>query len=126
MMAFGVLEMCGVAAALSAGLGGPIAVVKWCAASITSKVEESEKKQTTLIVAQSVRINDIASKVDQLDRLRGSDVERIVKLETNLSNLEKGQERIEHALDTMKHDSDKGRAEILDSIREMRSVTVKT
>lgn len=125
-MALGVIELCGIGAAVSAGLGGPVALVRWCAGSISQKVEESEKKQTTLIVAQSVRINDIATKVDQLDRLRTNDVERIVKLETNLSNLEKGQERIEHALDTMKHDSDKGRAEILDSIREMRSVTVKT
>jgi hypothetical protein len=53
-------------------------------------------------------------------------VVRIVKLRTNLSHLEKGQERTEHALDAMKHDSDKGRADILNSIREMRSVTVKT
>lgn len=75
-------------------------------------VKHSLKNQTTRITA--------------LEMIRTSDIERIVKLETNLTNLERGQERIEHALEKMEREGKEDRAEIIDSLRELRSVSPKS
>lgn len=125
MADIGVLEACGILAAVSAGLGGPIAIVKWCAAFVTEKVTESEKQTKLVIDAQGHKLANVATRVDAIERLRVSDVERIVKLESNLVNLEKGQERIEHALEKMKEESAEGRAEIIDTIREISKRELK-
>lgn len=121
-MDIGVLEACGILAAVSAGLGGPIAVIKWCAGFVSEKVAEAEKTIKVRIDTQAHKLANVAQRVDAIERLRSSDVERIVKVETNLANLEKGQERIEHALEKMETESAKGRAEIIESIRELRTV----
>lgn len=68
---------------------------------------------------------NLKAEVQSLEHLRTGDVERIIKLETNLTNLEKGQERIESRLDTMAEDSAAARKEIIDTIREMRTTTIK-
>lgn len=67
---------------------------------------------------------NLKAEVAALDHLRTKDVERIIRLETNLANLEKGQERIETRLDTMAEDSADARKEIIESIRELRKVAV--
>ena len=67
--------------------------------------------------------NDLAStgaSVRQLEQFRNADVERIVRLETNLHNIEKGQERIENTLEKNAAENAKGRAEIIDNLREWR------
>mgnify|MGYP001617450287 CR=1 FL=1 len=125
MADIGVLELCGFAAAISAGVAGPIAAIKWCASFVTEKVSDAEKGLKVLIDAQGHKLNNHSSRLDGIERLRSNDVERIVKLETNLNNLEKGQERIEHALEKMEAESAKGRAEIIESIRELRTVSPK-
>lgn len=125
MADIGILEACGILAAISAGLGGPVAVIKWCAGLMDKKVADSEKATNLTITSQGHKLNNVAQKVEAMERLRSSDVERIVKLETNLSNLERGQARIEHQLEKMEGDSEKGRAEIIDSIRELRTVALK-
>lgn len=125
MADMGILELAGIVAALSAGLGGPIAVIKWCASFVGEKITESEKAMKVTIDTQGHKINNVTARVDAMERLRVADVERLVKLETNYANLERGQARIEHALEKMEADQEKGRAEIIDSIRELRNVALK-
>ncbi|WP_294196541.1 hypothetical protein [uncultured Sphingomonas sp.] len=124
-MDIGVLELCGIGAALSAGLGGPIAVIRWCGGYVDQKVRESERALTAKIDTVTHKSNNNTTRIDAIERLRVTDVERIVKVESNLSNLEKGQERIEHQLEKMEADSEKGRSEIIESIRELRTVGLK-
>jgi len=69
---------------------------------------------------------NLKMEVQALDHMREKDVERIIKLETNLASLEKGQERIEKRLDTMADDSAEARKEIVESIRELRALTLKS
>ena len=121
----GILQICGVLAALGTGLAMPVAIIRWCGSFVAEKVSESEKALRVTIDNQGHKIANVTTRVDAMERLRSSDVERIVKLETNLSNLEKGQERIEHALEKMEAESAKGRAEIIESLRELRTVTPK-
>jgi len=68
-------------------------------------------------------------RIDALDRDRQKDVERIVKLETQLHSIEKGQERIEHALEKMAADLgnriDGWAEQFSTSIREVRNVNPK-
>lgn len=68
-------------------------------------------------------------RIDALDRDRQKDVERIVKLETQLHSIEKGQERIEHALEKMAADLgnriDGWAEQFSTSIREVRNVAPK-
>lgn len=68
---------------------------------------------------------NLKTEVQALDHMREKDVERIVKLETNLASLEKGQDRIEKRLDGMAEDSADARKEIIESIRELRAVAMK-
>lgn len=124
-MDIGVLEVAGMVAALSAGLGGPVAIIRWCGTFVGEKVDESEKKTKLTFETHAHKLNNVAQRVDAIERLRTSDIERVVKLEANLSNLEKGQERIEHAIERMKEESAEDRAEIIDSLRELRNVSPK-
>lgn len=71
------------------------------------------------------KLNNERSRTDQLERSRQADVERIVRLETNFHAIEKGQERIEHAIDQMKDENAAGRAEIIQSLREMSKRELK-
>jgi biopolymer transport protein ExbB/TolQ len=65
-------------------------------------------------------------RIQILEQHRGADIERIVKLETNLHNIEKSQERIEHALEKMSVDLgnriDSWANALGASIREVRDV----
>lgn len=121
----GVLQLCGILAAISAGLGGPIAVVKWCAGYVDGKVSDAEKGFKVALDTQGHKLANVSTRVDAIERLRVSDVERIVKLESNLMSLEKGQERIEHALEKMEREAATGRAEIIDTIREISKRELK-
>jgi len=101
--------------------------------SISKKVAEFEKVHKPIhdsldrdFKALEHKVNNERQKVDQLERSRSGDVERIVKLETQLHSIEKGQERIEHALEKMAGDLSSridGWAEQFSaSIREVRDV----
>ena len=125
MMDIGVLQLAGMVAALSAGLGGPIAIVKWCAAFVAEKVTDSERALNLTISNQGHKLANVATRMDSIEREHQKHIERTVRLETNLQNLEKGQERIEHQLEKMEADGEKGRAEIIESLRELRSVSLK-
>lgn len=124
-MDIGVLEMCGILAAVSAGLAGPMAVVRWCAGYVGEKVGEAEKTLKLAIDQNTHKLGNVTMRVDSIERESRLSVERIVKLESNLMNLEKGQERIEHALEKMEREAATGRAEIIDTIREMSKREVK-
>jgi septal ring factor EnvC (AmiA/AmiB activator) len=101
--------------------------------SISNKVAEFEKVHKPIhdslerdFKALEHKLNNERAKIDQLERSRGSDVERIVKLETQLHSIEKGQERIEHALEKMAGDLgnriDGWAEQFSASIREVRDV----
>jgi septal ring factor EnvC (AmiA/AmiB activator) len=122
---FGILEICGIGAAISAGLGGPIAMVRWCASFVGDKVAESERTLKLTIDGQGHKIANVTTRLDSVEREHQKHIERTVRLETNLQNLEKGQERIEHQLEKMEADSERGRSEIIDSLRELRNVSLK-
>lgn len=123
---------------LAAAISAFIALIAWVGKAVRAPLEsamtsacqqiadESKGRRdadtammTTIQQTIGHKLSNTASRVDQLERLRTADVERIVKLETNLTNLEKGQERIEHSLETMKQEEREGRAEIIESLREM-------
>jgi predicted nucleic acid-binding Zn-ribbon protein len=57
-----------------------------------------------------------------LERSRETDVQRIVALEINMAHIKDSQGRIEHQLEKMEAEGAKGRAEIIESLREMREV----
>lgn len=124
-MDMGILEACGILAALSAGLGGPIAVVKWVGGAIDRRVADTEGKLNNRIDNQAHKIANHASRLDAIEREHQKHIERTVRLETNLQNLEKGVLRIEHTLEKMDAENAKGRAEIIESLRELRSVSPK-
>lgn len=101
--------------------------------SISNKVAEFEKVHKPIhdnldrdFKALEHKLNNERQKIDQLERSRSSDVERIVKLETQLHSIEKGQERIEHALEKMADDLgnriDGWAEQFSASIREVRDV----
>jgi len=124
-MDIGVLELCGIGAALSAGLGAPVAVVRWCANFVAARIADSERALKLTIDGQGHKLVNVATRMDSIEREHQKHIERTVRLETNLQNLEKGQERIEHQLEKMEADGEKGRAEIIESLRELRSVSLK-
>lgn len=108
----GILEMCGILAAIGGGLSLPIGFARWCGGLVAKKVEDCERATKVVMdnLAQATKaatdnlahkLANVATKVDALDHQRDADIERIVKLESNLLNLEKGQERIEKALDRL-------------------------
>lgn len=86
-----------------------------------SKAREEGLKSLDDAIKSTIghKVANTASRVDALERLRTSDVERIVKLETVQTAIKEGQTRIEHALDTMKAEQASARAEIVDTIREI-------
>ena len=100
--------------------------------SIAKKIKEAQDNHKPVHEAIEKTLhrltNDMTSdrgRIHQLEQFRNADVERIVRLETNLSNIKEGQERIEHALEKMEREGKEGRAEIIDSLRELRSVAPK-
>lgn len=125
-MDIGILEACGILAAISAGLGGPVAVVRWCSSQMDKRVTDSEARTKIVHDAQAQKINDTASRVDKIEREHQSHIERTVRLESHYANLDKGQEAIKQQLADLKEDSKAGRAEIIESIRELRTVSPKT
>lgn len=56
------------------------------------------------IVEITHKMNNDRQRIQILEQHRGADIERIVKLETNLHNIEKSQDRIEAALEKMSVD----------------------
>ncbi len=122
-MDIGVVELAGIVITLSSAVAVPIAVVRWCGNFVSGEVEESEKRTQTTLEDHRHRIGNVTGHVDAIERLRITDVERLVKLETNYANLERGQARIEHQLEKMEADSASGRAEIIESLRELRNVS---
>jgi septal ring factor EnvC (AmiA/AmiB activator) len=100
--------------------------------SIAKKIKEAQDNHRPAHEAIDKSLhrlsNELAkdgARIHQLEQFRNADVERIVRLETNLTNIEKGQERIEHSLEKMEREGKEGRAEIIDSLRELRSVAPK-
>lgn len=63
------------------------------------------------------------TRIDAIEHLRVDDMARLVRLEANYENLQRGQARIEHQLEKMEADSASGRAEIIESLRELRNVS---
>jgi len=124
-MDIGVLEIAGILTVISSGLAGPVAVIRWCAGQMEKKVAESEKTTNQAISNQGHKLANVATRMDSIEREHQKHIERTVRLETNLQNLEKGQERIEHQLEKMEADGEKGRAEIIESLRELRNVSLK-
>jgi hypothetical protein len=78
------------------------------------------------LIAMEHKINGERARVNILETYRNTDIERIVKLETNMHNIEKSQERIEHALEKMSVDLgnriDHWSEALSLSIREVREV----
>lgn len=77
------------------------------------------------------------TRLDQMERSRQADVERIVKLETTVTNIEKGQVRIEasieksstahqNSMDKMMNAHQSNFIQLAQSIRELRDVRPKT
>lgn len=109
------------------------AVVGLFTKHITGKFSDFEKvhkpiheQQDREIAGIKHRIANDRARVDALDRDRQKDVERIVKVETQLNSIEKGQERIEHSLEKMSVDLgnriDSWAEQFSHSIREVRDV----
>ncbi|OAH42756.1 hypothetical protein AX777_05830 [Sphingobium yanoikuyae] len=65
------------------------------------------------------------SRIEQMERSRVQDVERIVKLETNITNIEKGQARIETSIDKLISSHQSNFDQLATSIRELRDVRPK-
>lgn len=100
---------------------------------VTSRLSDFKEAHKPVHDNIEVRLTELAHKlnnermrVNALESFRNADIERIVKLETNLHNIEKGQERIEEAvgknhqetLNAIKQWADQFSA----SIREVRDV----
>ncbi|MBM6577103.1 hypothetical protein KCP91_12040 [Microvirga sp. SRT01] len=103
---------------------------------ITSKFAEFEKAHKPIhdTLERDIRqlehkLSNEKQKIEILDNNRQKDVERIVKLETQLHSIEKGQERIEHALEKMTSDLggriDQWAEQFATSLREVRNVTAR-
>jgi biopolymer transport protein ExbB/TolQ len=101
--------------------------------SITGKIGDFKDAHKPLHDAIDGKLTDISHKmandrqrIQILEQHRGQDIERIVKLETNLHNIEKSQERIENALEKMAVDLgnriDHWSNALSSSIREVREV----
>lgn len=106
-------------------IGGLWGVIKWGGDMVEKRITNLDSKIGVTTGNIEHKVRNTITRVDALEHVRASDVERIVKLETNLANLEKGQERIEHQLDKMERDSAAGRAEIIDTIREISKRDIK-
>jgi hypothetical protein len=82
------------------------------------------------LIAIEHKLNGERQRVNILETHRNTDIERIVKLETNMHNIEKSQERIEHALERMAVDLgnriDNWSEALSASIREVRDVRPRT
>lgn len=100
---------------------------------ITGKISEFERAHKPVhdtmdrdLKSLEHKLANERARVDQLDRERQKDVERIVKVETQLNSIEKGQERIEHGLEKMAVDLgnriDAWAEQFSTSIREVRDV----
>lgn len=126
VMDIGILEVAGIMITASSAIAVPIGIIRWCGNFVSGEVEESEKRIQTTLDDHRHRIGNVTGRVDAIERLRMADVERLVKLETNYANLERGQARIEHQLEKMESDSAAGRAEIIESLRELRQVSPRT
>lgn len=126
MMDIGILEVAGLMITVSSAVAVPIGIIRWCGNFVSGEVEESEKRLQATLDDHRHRIGNVTGRVDAIERLRVADVERLVKLETNYANLERGQARIEHQLEKMEADSAAGRAEIIESLRELRQVSPRT
>ena len=100
---------------------------------VTSRLADFKDAHKPVHDNVEARLTDMAHKlngermrVNALESFRNADIERIVKLETNLHNIEKGQERIEEAvgknhqetLNAIKQWAD----QFSQSIREVRDV----
>ncbi len=108
--------------AMILALGGAITLLyKLLTWTLSRDIRDNAKS----IVDQRHLIKNQTARVDELERFRGNDVERIVRLETNFVALEKGQARIELTLEKMDRDAQAGRSEIIDSLRELRESRLK-
>ena len=105
--------------------------------SITSKIGDFKDTHKPVHDAIDGKLTEMSHKmandrqrIQTLEQHRGQDIERIVKLETNLHNIEKSQERIENALEKMSVDLgnriDHWSEQLSQSIREVRDVRPRT
>lgn len=136
-MDIGILETCGIIAALSAGLGGPIAVVRWAGAMIDAKVQAESEAREIALKAEATRIEaridqtdhrsrNNTQRLDSLERERTSTIERIVKVESAVTGIEKSIERVEHGQDRLSEQINDRFDVLADSIREVRTVAPRT
>lgn len=72
-----------------------------------------------------INLEHKTSRIEQMERSRIADVERIVKLETNITNIEKGQARIETSIEKMMNVHQNNFDQLATSIRELRDVRPK-
>ena len=72
-----------------------------------------------------INLEHKTSRIEQMERSRIADVERIVKLETNITNIEKGQARIETSIEKMMNVHQSNFDQLATSIRELRDVRPK-
>lgn len=94
---------------------------------LTAKFVEFEKSMKPLHDATEKALHRLANeatvdraKIQQLEQFRNADVERIVRLETNLSNIEKGQARIENTLEKNADEQKKSTFEIMALLSDLR------
>ena len=96
---------------------------------ITGKFSEFEKVHRPAHEAIDKTLHRLANeastdraRINTLERSRENDVQRIVALEINMAHIKDSQGRIEHQLEKMEAEGAKGRAEIIESLRELREV----
>ncbi|PTW45582.1 hypothetical protein C8J25_107267 [Sphingomonas faeni] len=150
-MDIGVLEMCGAIAAIGTAVGMPLAVVRWCGAYVSGRVNEEAQDRAAAIthldnsitaaavtttgkisdldsrIAQTIghKVNNHASRLDALERARQSDIERIVKVESSIAAIDKSLERVEHGQEKLAETMKDSFATLAESIRVVRMVGPK-
>lgn len=119
----------GEAAGLIVAFGTVTALInKWFDGKAKSREEKHQIEHSRIEDRMSVfkhDLRDAEQKINALEHFRAGDVERIVKVESDLKAISEGQNRIEHALDTMRDESKQGRAELVEAIRRLQDVSFK-
>jgi hypothetical protein len=113
-------------------LGAVAAIVGLFAKHIASKITDFKEVHKPVHDAIDKELSEFrinlehkTSRIEQMERSRIADVERIVKLETNITNIEKGQARIETSIDKMMNAHQSNFEQLAQSIRELRDVRPK-
>ncbi|MFX4084047.1 hypothetical protein ACKU27_02965 [Sphingobium yanoikuyae] len=110
-------------------LGAVAAVMGFFTKHISSKITDFKDVHKPVHDAIEKELSEFrinlehkTSRIEQMERSRVQDVERIVKLETNITNIEKGQTRIEASIDKMMNAHQSNFEQLAQSIRELRDV----